>query len=51
MPDGLTAAAAGLEQQVQQLAAMCRGVDGSLQDECVQLQLDLFSSAFGEVCR
>jgi hypothetical protein len=51
VPDGLAAAAAGLEQQVQQLAAMCRGVDGILQDECVQLQQDLFSSAFGEVCR
>ena len=41
----------GLEQQAQQLAAMSRGADGVLQEECVQLQLELFSAAFAEVCR
>lgn len=46
-PDG----GPGLQQQAHQLSALSRGADGVLQEECVQLQLELFSAAFAEVCR
>jgi hypothetical protein len=47
----LSSTPAALEQQVQVLTQLCRGADGMLQAECVQLQQDLFAAAFHEVCR
>lgn len=49
---GVTGSAAvPLEQQAQQLTAMCKGPDGVLQNEGLQLQRELYSSAFHEVCK
>jgi hypothetical protein len=47
----LSSTPAALEQQVQVLTQLCRGADGMLQAEYVQLQQDLFAAAFQEVCR
>jgi hypothetical protein len=40
-----------LEQQAQQLTALCKGPDGVLLDEGLQLQRELYSAAFHELCR
>lgn len=40
-----------LEQQAQQLTAVCRGPHGMLQAKCMQAQRELYSAAFHEVCR
>lgn len=48
---GLGSTVPTLEQQAKQLTAMCKGGDGMLQDEGLQLQRELYSAAFHAVCR
>lgn len=43
--------ASALDQQAQQLTQLCKGANGALQPTCLQLQLDLYSAAFNELCR
>lgn len=40
-----------LGQQAQELTQLCKGAGGALQPTCLQLQLDLYSAAFNELCR
>jgi hypothetical protein len=40
-----------LEQQAQQLTQLSRGGDSLLQPQQLQLQRDLYSAAFQELCR